>query len=144
MRERERERGRDTEEKQAPCRKPNVGLDPGTSRIMPWAKGRCQTAEPPRDPDLCHFLNGFSLFWNTTVFLFVFKREWEQENLKQAPYSAWTPMRGSILRPWDHDLSWNQELETQVPHGNSFNQFCGMNFWHVFHFTWDILSFCNF
>ena len=34
MRERKRE-------KQAPCREPDVGLDPRTdSRIMPWAKGR--------------------------------------------------------------------------------------------------------
>ena len=36
-------------EKQAPCREPNVGFGPGT-RIALGAKGRCQTAEPPRDP----------------------------------------------------------------------------------------------
>ena len=57
MRERERERERQRHrqrKKQAPCREPDVGLDPGTPsrdpRIMPWAKGRRQTAEPPRDP----------------------------------------------------------------------------------------------
>ena len=41
-------------EKQAPCREPDVGLDPGTqsgdSRIKAWAEGRCLTSEPPRCP----------------------------------------------------------------------------------------------
>ena len=41
QKERERERDRQRE-KQAPCREPDVGLDPG--------KGRCSTAEPPRCP----------------------------------------------------------------------------------------------
>ena len=31
-------------------REPDVGLDPGASRIVPWAKGRRQTTAPPRDP----------------------------------------------------------------------------------------------
>ena len=31
-------------------RGPDVGLDPGSSRIAPWAKGRRQSAAPPRDP----------------------------------------------------------------------------------------------
>ena len=47
--ERERQRHQ-RREKQAPCREPDVGLDPGDSRITPWAKGSRQTAEPPRDP----------------------------------------------------------------------------------------------
>ena len=29
---------------------PDVGFDPGSTRIAPWAKGRRQTAAPPRDP----------------------------------------------------------------------------------------------
>ena len=37
-------------EKQAPCEKPNVGLDPGNPRIMPWAKSRRSTTEPSRRP----------------------------------------------------------------------------------------------
>ena len=41
-------------EKQAPCREYDAGLYPGTpsqdSRTAPWAKGRRETAEPPRDP----------------------------------------------------------------------------------------------
>ena len=44
-RERERQRHRQRE-KQAPCQEPDVGL-----RITPWAKGRRQTAAPPRDPE---------------------------------------------------------------------------------------------
>ena len=44
-RERERERQRHRQrEKQAPCRKADAGLDPGTlsrdSKITPWTKGR--------------------------------------------------------------------------------------------------------
>ena len=45
-------------EKQAPCREPDVGLDPRSPwdsisrlRITPWAKGRRPTAEPPGHPD---------------------------------------------------------------------------------------------
>ena len=40
MRERERERERERQkEKQAACREPDVGLDPGVSRIMLQAEG---------------------------------------------------------------------------------------------------------
>ena len=35
---RDTERGRDTEEKQAPCREPDVGLDPGTPGSYPGQK----------------------------------------------------------------------------------------------------------
>ena len=55
------DRGRDTDrkkrhrEKQAPCREPDAGLDPGMG-IMPQAKGRCSTAEPPRCPYFPYFL----------------------------------------------------------------------------------------
>ena len=31
-------------------REPDVGLDPGSPGSPPWAKGRRQTAAPPRDP----------------------------------------------------------------------------------------------
>ena len=51
MRDTERERQRHRQrEKQAPCREPTWDLIPGP-RIMPWAEGRHQTAEPPRDPE---------------------------------------------------------------------------------------------
>ena len=39
MRDRERERGRDTDrEKQAPCREPDAGLNPGTPGSCPGPK----------------------------------------------------------------------------------------------------------
>ena len=28
----------------------------------------------------------------------------QRETLKQVPYSTWSPTRGSIPQPWDHDL----------------------------------------
>ena len=34
------------------------------SRIVPWAKGRCQTAEPPRDPPDYFFLRQYNLFFS--------------------------------------------------------------------------------
>ena len=51
--ERERERGAETQaegEAGSMPREPDVGFDPRSTRIAPWAKGRRQTAEPPRDP----------------------------------------------------------------------------------------------
>ena len=46
MRDTDRERGRDTEERQAPCREPNVGFDPRTPGSRPGlqaALNRCAT-----------------------------------------------------------------------------------------------------
>ena len=40
------------------------------------------------------------------------EREGEKENPKQAPFSAWSLTQGCIPRPWDHDLSQNQESDT--------------------------------
>ena len=54
----ERERGAETQaegEAGSMHREPDVGFDPGSTRIAPWAKGRRQTAAPPRDPLLNHF-----------------------------------------------------------------------------------------
>ena len=53
-RHRERQRHRQSE-KQVPCREPKVELNPWT-RIMPWAKGRCSTAEPPRHPNRTYLI----------------------------------------------------------------------------------------
>ena len=50
-RERERQRHRQSE-KQAPCREPDVGLDPRTPGSCPQPKAdRRPTTEPPRHPD---------------------------------------------------------------------------------------------
>ena len=51
-RERQRHRQR---EKQAPCTGSPSGIRSRDSRIAPWAKGRRQTATPPRDPLKTHF-----------------------------------------------------------------------------------------
>ena len=50
--ERERERGRDTGRGRSRLHAPGArcGIRSGVFRITPWAKGRCQTAAPPRDP----------------------------------------------------------------------------------------------
>ena len=51
-RERERERARDTGRGRSRLHAPGArcGIRSRVSRIAPWAKGRRQTAEPPRDP----------------------------------------------------------------------------------------------
>ena len=51
-RERERERGRDTGRGRSRLHAPGArrGIPSRVSRTAPWAKGRCQTAAPPRDP----------------------------------------------------------------------------------------------
>ena len=50
--ERERERGRDTGRGRSRLHAPGArcGIRSRVSRIAPWAKGRRQTAAPPRDP----------------------------------------------------------------------------------------------
>ena len=40
------------------------GTQSQDSRITPWAQGRCQTTEPPRDPlFLCYFFKVSELFY---------------------------------------------------------------------------------
>ena len=59
-RERERERGGQAETQEEGEVGSMLGAPRGTrsldSRIAPWAKGRRQTAEPPRDPQNVNFL----------------------------------------------------------------------------------------
>ena len=47
--EKEREAEIQEEGEAGPCQEPHARLDPDP-RIAPWAKGRHQTTEPPRDP----------------------------------------------------------------------------------------------
>ena len=51
-REREREREAETQAEEEAGSMPGAPRGTGSrdSRIVPWAKGRCETAEPPRDP----------------------------------------------------------------------------------------------
>ena len=68
------------------------------------------------------FFEPLFLYFFSFVFLVRIEREHEsrgevqerdREDRKQAPPSAQSPMWGLILWPWDHDLSWNQELDAQ-------------------------------
>ena len=59
----ERERCRDTSRGRSRLHAPgaDVGFDPGSTRITPWAKGRRQTAAPPRDPIFITFFYTITL-----------------------------------------------------------------------------------
>ena len=90
-----RERQRHTQkEKQAPCRKPNVNPIPGPG-ITTWAKGRCSTTVPPRLPNS-------DILINRKIMGGGAKEEEERISIR-CPAEC---------EPWDHDLSWNQELDT--------------------------------
>ena len=49
---------------------PLCGTRSQDSRITPWAKGRCQTAEPPRDPLNLHFYF-FQEFYKNQVVQYI-------------------------------------------------------------------------
>ena len=73
----ERERGRERQrhkqrEKQAPCRGARCGTRSQDSRIMPWAKGRCSTNEPPRYRDLILLPVFIWIHWGMGRFCFCF------------------------------------------------------------------------
>ena len=57
-------------EKQAPCRKPDVGLNPRIPESGPELKGRRSTTEPPRRPYMR--VLGPSVISLVFVFLFFF------------------------------------------------------------------------
>ena len=46
-------------EKQAPCREPDMGLDPGSPGSRPGLKAGTKPAEPPRLPDTQELLRTF-------------------------------------------------------------------------------------
>ena len=60
--ERERERGRDIGRGRSRLHALGArrGIRSRVSRITPWAKGRRQTAAPPRDPQSPHFKKGIA------------------------------------------------------------------------------------
>ena len=70
--ERERQRHRQRE-KQAPCTGSLMwGIRSRVSRIAPWAKGRCQTAAPPRDPKVSFYIWVLSSFWMDACIVMYF------------------------------------------------------------------------
>ena len=48
--------------------------------------------------------------------------EGKGENLKQTPCWMQSPTQDLISGPWDHDLSWNQELEDSLSHPGAPNR----------------------
>ena len=71
-RERERERGRDIGRGRSRLHAPGArrGIQSRVSRIVLWAKGRRQTAAPPRDPPSKDFSRSFFLCFSVSAELF--------------------------------------------------------------------------
>ena len=110
MRDTESQRHRKREEKQDPYREPDVGLDPGTPGIMPWAKGRHLTTEPLRDPHCFIFF---------LKILFIYSWETQRERGRgrdtgrgRSRLHARSLTWDSIPRSWDHALSQRQTLNS--------------------------------
>ena len=59
-------------EKQAPCRKPDVGLDPGTPRSWPELKADAQPLSPPGAPISSVLKTHFRIY--ISVKLWVWKK----------------------------------------------------------------------
>ena len=61
--ERERDWGRDTGRARSRLHAPGArrGIRSRVSRIAPWAKGRCQTTSPPRDP--------YGVYYTRSIFI---------------------------------------------------------------------------
>ena len=85
--ERERERGRDIGRGRSRLHAPGAqrGIRSWVSRITPWAKGRRQTAAPPRDPSNM-----------------IFKVKWNMQNPPLLHYSTET----NVFLPSDHLLKY--------------------------------------
>ena len=68
---------------------------------------------------LCWLFNLFIFYFRASKWGWGVEGESEKErarwrqNLKQAPHSVRSLMRGSVPWPWDYNLSWNQELDAQ-------------------------------
>ena len=71
MRDRERQGHRQREEKQAPCREPDVGLNPGNPGSRPEPKA---DAKPPSHP-------GVPAFDFSTTFYLILLTKWSPRHL---------------------------------------------------------------
>ena len=93
-RERERERRRDTGRGRSRLHASGArrGIRSQVSRIVPWAKGRRQTAVPPRDP-------------KDFIYLFVRDTKREREAETQAEGGA-----GSMQGVWRGTRSWDSRI----------------------------------
>ena len=89
---------------------------------------------PPSLGDKSEFEYAFLLSLSLLkICLFILERERAcrqegrgkgRESLKQTPHWAWIPTRGSILWPWAHDLSWNQESGTLIDYTTHVPPLC--------------------
>ena len=94
--EREREQRHRQREKPAPCREPDVGLDPGDPRITPWAKGRgAQLLSHPGCPKTCIY---FWLTCNKIHFLVYISVRFDI-NLKVSSYHRYVVYPSPTLNP---------------------------------------------
>ena len=104
--QRERERARDTGRGRSRLHAPGARreLRSWVSRIAPWAKGRRQTAAPPRDPLL--------FFFKDFVYLFMRDRERGRDTGRErSGLHAGSPVWwDSILGLQDHALGQRQTL----------------------------------
>ena len=66
------------------------GIQSPDSRIMPWAKGRRQTNEPPRDLSIPVL---FFYFFNFYLFMIVTERERERERQRHRQREKQAPCR---------------------------------------------------
>ena len=70
QRERERQRQRHRQrEKQAPCQKPEAGLDPGTPGLHPWPKAGAKPLSHPGIPINLYFNKKLSYHYNCGILL---------------------------------------------------------------------------
>ena len=120
--ERERE-SRDTGRGRSRLHAPGArcGIRSRVSRIAPWAKGRRQTAAPPRDPFLLWYFNCVS-FFNYLKFIYDSHRERERgqrhrQREKQAPCTG-SPTWDSIPGLQDRALGQRQALNRCATQGS--------------------------
>ena len=107
MRDTQRERQRHRQrEKQAPCKEPDVGLNPGTSGSRPRPKADAQPLSHPGVPHSFFFFKDF---------IYLLMRDTERERggdtgRGRSRLPVGSLMQNSIPGPRDHDLSQKQTL----------------------------------
>ena len=106
-------------EKQAPCRKPNVGLDPVTPG-PPWGKGRRSTTEPPMRPL-------YSCFSTTSQ--------------KDFPFSINCYVFNELAILWKYSLPWSQYCPITITETNFPMLFISVCHTWCLHTSYSCLSF---
>ena len=93
------------------------------------------------NPDLKRYL--FIYLFNFRVHASRGGAEGERENLKEPLRSAQSLMRGSILRPWDHDPSQNQESDAQLTEPSRWPEMLPFLKSHVIGLLYEIFLILN-